>query len=141
RALHQLVSHENVDHAPPVAVGTHEILQRQRGLPEELGAALVLQHKELALNSAHRRLGDVAKTLRGLSDLLMRTVAAVASFFSPTGPIASSTPRNSLTSISVTPLSPARRKATLSTPSCTSFRSSMRDSNSGPISVTVARTG
>ena len=44
-------------------------------------------------------------------------------------------------SISVRPFSSATRNATLRTPSCTSFRSSIRDSNSGPISVTVARTG
>ena len=37
--------------------------------------------------------------------------------------------------------SSATRKATLRTPSCTSLRSSIRDSSSGPISVTVARTG
>ena len=39
------------------------------------------------------------------------------------------------------PCSSATRNATLSTPSCTSLRSSMRDSSSGPISETVARTG
>ena len=44
-------------------------------------------------------------------------------------------------SISVRPFSSATRNATLRTPSCTSFRSSIRDSSSGPISVTVARTG
>ena len=64
-----------------------------------------------------------------------------ADFLPPAGTIASSSARRSFMSISVSPLSSATRKATLSTPSCTSFRSSMRASNSGPISVTVARTG
>ena len=44
-------------------------------------------------------------------------------------------------SISVRPFSSATRNATLRTPSWTSFRSSIRDSSNGPISVTVARTG
>ncbi len=44
-------------------------------------------------------------------------------------------------SIRARPFSSATRNATFSTPSCTSFRSSIRDSSSGPISVTVARTG
>ena len=55
--------------------------------------------------------------------------------------MASSSARRSFMSIKVRPFSSATRNATLSTPSCTSLRSSIRDSNSGPISVTVARTG
>ena len=64
-----------------------------------------------------------------------------AAFLPVSGTIASSSARRSFMSISARPLSSATRKATLSTPSCTSFRSSIRDSSSGPISVTVARTG
>ena len=82
RALHQLVGDEDVDHAPPVAVGAHEILQRQRRLAEEFGAALVLQHQELALDGADGRLGDVAEPLRGLSDRRQRVIVAIGCLFS-----------------------------------------------------------
>ena len=61
--------------------------------------------------------------------------------FCAIGAIASSIARRSFMSISGRPMSSATRNATLSTPSCTSLRSSIRDSSSGPISETVARTG
>src|SRR5918994_1308602 len=48
--------------------------------------------------------------------------------------------RKSLRSMSRSPCSSAMRKAMLSTPSCVSFRSRSRESSSGPISDTVART-
>ena len=64
-----------------------------------------------------------------------------AAFLPAAGTIASSSDRRSFMSISVSPFSSATRNATFSTPSCTSLRSSIRDSSSGPISVTVARTG
>src|SRR5882757_4815736 len=57
------------------------------------------------------------------------------------GTIASSSDLRSFMSIRVSPFSSATRNATFRTPSCTSLRSSMRDNSSGPISVTVARTG
>src|SRR6266702_6316949 len=62
-------------------------------------------------------------------------------FLPVSGTIASSNARRSFISISVRPFSSATRNATLSTPSWTSFKSSIRDSSNGPISVTVARTG
>ena len=49
--------------------------------------------------------------------------------------------RRSFMSSSSNPCSSATLNAILSTPSWTSFRSIMRDSSSGPISETVARTG
>ncbi len=49
--------------------------------------------------------------------------------------------RRSFMSRSSRPCSSATLKAIFITPSWTSFRSIMRDSNSGPISETVARTG
>ena len=49
--------------------------------------------------------------------------------------------RRSFMSSSNNPCSSATRNAMLSTPSWTSFRSIIRDSSSGPISETVARTG
>ena len=52
-----------------VAVGLHEILQRQRRLAEEFRSALVFQHQKLALNGPDGRLADIAVALRGLSDL------------------------------------------------------------------------
>ncbi len=64
RALHQLVGDQDVDGAAAVAAGTHQVLQLQRRLAEELGAALVLQHQKLALDGADRGLGDIA-VLRG----------------------------------------------------------------------------
>ena len=67
--------------------------------------------------------------------------SSASAAFLPAGTIASSSDRRSFMSISVSPFSSATRNATFSTPSCTSFRSSIRDSSSGPISVTVARTG
>src|SRR6478609_1480681 len=67
--------------------------------------------------------------------------SASGPFLLVSGTIASSSARRSFMSISVSPFSSATRKATLSTPSWTSFRSSIRASNNGPISVTVARTG
>ena len=67
--------------------------------------------------------------------------SSASAAFLPAGTIASSSDRRSFMSISVSPFSSATRKATLRTPSCTSLRSSIRDNNSGPISVTVARTG
>src|SRR6476620_1897610 len=67
--------------------------------------------------------------------------SASGPFLPPAGAIASNRARRSFMSISVKPFSSATRNATLRTPSCTSFRSSIRASNNGPISVTVARTG
>src|SRR3954453_6240270 len=67
--------------------------------------------------------------------------SASGPFLPPLGTIASNSDRRSFMSISVRPFSSATRNATLRTPSCTSFRSSIRASNNGPISVTVARTG
>ena len=67
--------------------------------------------------------------------------SASAAFLPLSGTIASSSDRRSFRSISVSPFSSATRNATFRTPSCTSLRSSIRDNNSGPISVTVARTG
>ena len=66
RALHQLVGDQNIDHAAAVAVGLHEILQRQRRLAEEFRAALVFQHQKLALDGSDGCLADVAVALRGL---------------------------------------------------------------------------
>ena len=67
--------------------------------------------------------------------------SASGPFLPAAGTIASSSARRSFISISVRPFSSATRNATLRTPSWTSFRSSIRDSSNGPISVTVARTG
>ena len=67
--------------------------------------------------------------------------SASGPFLPLSGTMASSNARRSFMSIRARPLSSATRKATLSTPSCTSLRSSMRASSSGPISVMVARTG
>ena len=78
RALHQLVGHQDVDHAPAVAVGAHEILQRQRRLAEKFRAALVFQYQQLALDGSDCRLGDVAEPLRGLADRRQRIVVAVS---------------------------------------------------------------
>src|SRR3954469_16573462 len=56
-------------------------------------------------------------------------------------PTYSSIARRSLRSRSRSPLSSAILKTTASTPSCVSFRSSMRPRRSGPMSEMVARTG
>ena len=82
--------------------------------------------------------------LRGdLLDLVEQPlpVPSACAFLPSSGEIASRITRRSLKSSSGRPSSSAILKATLSTPSCTSLRSSSRDSSSGPISVTVARIG
>ena len=65
-----------------VAVGPHEILQRQRRLAEELGRPLVLQHQKLALDGSDCGLGDVAEGLRGLSDRRQRVFLGIGRLFS-----------------------------------------------------------
>src|SRR5262249_27032158 len=63
RALHQLVGNENVDHAPAVTIGTHEILQRKRRFAEKSCPTLVFQHQQLALNGSNRRPRDITEAL------------------------------------------------------------------------------
>src|SRR5262245_8111899 len=60
RVLHQLVGCQDVDPAASLPIDVHEVVELQGRQAEELGAALVLQHKELALDDADRRFGDVA---------------------------------------------------------------------------------
>ena len=52
-------------------------LQRQRRLAEEFGAALVLQHQELALNGADGGAGDIAEALRGFPDRRQRIFGGI----------------------------------------------------------------
>src|SRR6185436_19826353 len=56
RLLHQLVGGQDIDAAAAVAVGADEVLQLQGGFAEEFGAALVLQHQQLALDGTDGRL-------------------------------------------------------------------------------------
>ncbi len=70
RILHQLVGGENVDVAAAVAIGADEVRQRQRGLAEEIVAALVLQHEQLALDGADGRLRHVAVLHRELGSVI-----------------------------------------------------------------------
>ncbi len=60
RILHQLVGGQDVDDAAAVAVLLHQVVDVERGLAEELRAALVLQDQQLALHRAHGGGGDVA---------------------------------------------------------------------------------
>ena len=67
--LHQLVGGEQIDHAAPVTVGTHEVFDVERRFAEELVGALVLEDQELPLDAADRSAGYVAVGLldfRGL---------------------------------------------------------------------------
>ena len=140
RALHQLVRNQDIDHAPAIAVGAHEILQRQRRLAEKLAAALVFQHQKLTLDGSDRCLGDISEALRGLADRRQRIVAGVRL------PAAVRDDRVE------------QRAQILHVDQCKTVvvgnakrhvqdaflhvvRSSIRDSSTGPISVTVARTG
>ena len=70
RALHQLVGGEDADDAAAVAVGLHQVLDVERGLAEELGRALLLQHQELALDGADGRGRHVAVLLLQLGGVL-----------------------------------------------------------------------
>ena len=68
RIAHQFIRGQNVDVSSPILIGPNEILERDRGLAEELVAALILQDEELALDGADGGLGDVAEPLRCLPD-------------------------------------------------------------------------
>ena len=81
------------------------------------------------------------KTLRGLADRRQRIVVGVAPSCRYPERSHPAAPADPSCRSAQARCSSATRNAMLSTPSCTSFRSSMRDSSSGPISVTVARTG
>ena len=102
-------------------------------------AALVFQHQKLALDGSDGRLVTLPN-LRGLADRRQRIVVGV-----PSCRIRNDRIQHRAQVLHVEQqqarCSSATRNATLSTPSCTSFRSIMRDSSSGPISETVARTG
>ena len=111
------------------------------GSPKNFVAALVFQHQKLALDGADGRLGDIAETLRGLADRRQRIVVAIAPFCRCPGRSHPAAPGDPSYRSASDRCSSATRNATLSTPSCTSLRSSIRDSSNGPISVTVARTG
>ena len=64
RVLHQLVGDQNVDHAPAVTVGPHEILQIERRLTEKFVRTLIFQHQKLAQDATDRLLGNIS-VLRG----------------------------------------------------------------------------
>ena len=60
RAQKELVCGQDVDHAVAGLVCDKPIVDIERGLREEVIAALVFQHRDGALDGAHRALGDVA---------------------------------------------------------------------------------
>ena len=62
----------------PSRVGLHQVVDRQRGLAEELGAALVLQHQKLALHRSDRGGGDVAVLLADLLGVLRQIIEQLA---------------------------------------------------------------
>src|SRR6476659_3507532 len=74
RIAHQFIRGQNVDVSSPILIGPNEILERERGLAEELVAALVLQDEELALDGADGGLGDIAVS-RGQLGGVVRDVA------------------------------------------------------------------
>ena len=57
---HQFIRRKYIDVSAPVLVGADEILEHKRGLAEELVAALILQHQQLALDGPDRSLGHIA---------------------------------------------------------------------------------
>lgn len=60
RPLHQLVGGQDVDEAPSLSVGAHEVGQVQGRFAQELVGALVLQHQQRPLDRADRGTRDVA---------------------------------------------------------------------------------
>src|SRR5262245_44691738 len=59
RVLHELVGGEKIDGTAPVAIRTHEILDRERRLAKELAGALGLQHQQLSLHRTDAGAGHV----------------------------------------------------------------------------------
>ena len=118
--LHQPVGGEDVDHAPPGAVGAHQVVQVERRLAEERLAALLLEHEERPLDRPDAGRGDVA--VFGRERL---------------GVVARRTARSALQVLEVEQQQPVvvgDLEGDVSTPSCVSLRSRMRASSSGPIS-------
>src|SRR3984893_11372235 len=74
RIAHQFIRGQNVDVSSPILIGPNEILERDRGLAEELVAALILQDEELALAGADGGLGYIAVT-RGQLGGVVRDIA------------------------------------------------------------------
>ena len=60
RVLHQLVGRENVDDAPALRIGLHEVVDVEHRLAEEPLAALLLDLQQAALDRADRGRRDVA---------------------------------------------------------------------------------
>ena len=60
RRVDQLVGREHVDHAAPLAVGLHQIIEIEGGFAEQPVAALLFDLQQPALDGADRRGRDVA---------------------------------------------------------------------------------
>src|SRR5450755_2333013 len=60
RRTHQLIGSENVDHAPAVGVGLHEVVNVQRRLAEKFAAAFLSERDQPALNRPNTGGRDVA---------------------------------------------------------------------------------
>ena len=58
--VHQLIGSQDVDHAVPLAVGLHEVLQVEHGLAKEFVAALLFNGQQAALDGAHAGRADIA---------------------------------------------------------------------------------
>src|SRR5262249_16263203 len=56
----QLVGGENIHDTATIAIGTQKIREIERGLAKERFGALVFEHQQLPLHSAHRRRRDIA---------------------------------------------------------------------------------
>ena len=74
RRVHQLVGGEDVDHAPALFVGLHQVGDVERRLAEEMVAALFIDADQPALDCADAGGGDVAvlggELLRVVADML-----------------------------------------------------------------------
>ena len=60
RARHQTIRRHHIDPATAIGRERHQICQIQRGLTEEIGPALILQHQKLPLDRADGRAGHIA---------------------------------------------------------------------------------
>ena len=109
----------------PAPTCLHEVGDVEHRLAKNLSPPPGLDLQEPALNGANAGCRDVA-VLGGNCEALSPTYCSMA--------------RRSFRSSTRRPLSSAIFEHHLHTPACVSFSASMRESNSGPMSDTVART-